>query len=610
MRELFHLVLFTFVITACGNPHLRELDPDRAILPVIAAPSEKSLDSLQAPAVSNTDEDSSVRIKTDKESEDKKLEIVNPNKEEELTVSYQLEIGKEFSFSSIDCVDTLKSLTPCSLNLVFSSSTVGVFKDNLIVTYSSKKDVSDSKQVRIPLVGERILADTKPSDLEDDGSDPSNTDLKIVPNLGSSAIDFGKSVVGEKVSQLIVLENTGKKDIRLLSSSISSPEDFILGNKGTCKHNLISKDKCTVEVIFLSNKEGIKQSEIRISYSSLDSDAMETSAKLIGEKFSKNSELAPGKIEIGNIKSSGIDFGIISLNSSSKMTVPLYNVGETPLDLMNLSLEGNDFILSHSCGKTLLPGSCSLEVVFPALKEGQFLSNLVVETTDGQKIMIPVKAAVEKQKECFKKNTYHVDAMGSHDFSKIVLPYKNSASNTTARMVNLYGTKVNSYIRSLNRYTVKDAQVVTSFRMPDLKGRIVELDINLDVSKVVLDGYKDTEMFCISTDSIQKCSGNDFRASNFYALRNDKFWVNNVAPVNAIYEENFMSKISRCGSYDCSSFKGELSMIEMLELNRKELRSIKALETLNIIITDDTRSLSLPKLKVVTKEKINCSSVE
>lgn len=580
-------------------------DSKQVILPVTAERlPDYTFSPLKPPVVTTSEGQPGVRVTTLDNDVKTPMLVKNPNEAEDLIVKYEIEKGTNFSILTNDCAEELLRKKMCSPVVVFSAKEPGIYTDNLIVTYSSKSNPSANSKVITPLFGEKKA------------EVPTDIDVTIVPNLGLNSIDFGKSLIDQPVSQMVTLKNEGNHAIKLSNINTNKP-DFTIGKNGSCKAEIQINQSCTVEVIFQSSVTGLKAGDLIVNFGSVLGGKQKTkSAQLIGEKIKDLNDCSgkpcsepqkPGKIEFAQINGNGVDFGTIAVNIPAKLTVPLMNVGETSLTIQSIEIKGTGFSLKNDCGKVLLPGFCSLEVTFLPKSVGSYSGSIVAKTTDGQSITLPVKGRGELLRECFKKTVQNITALPTYDMNKVVLPFLTSKAGTTAKTVALYGTKVNSYIKSLNRYTVKDGQLVTTFQIPaTIRGTITGLDVNLNASKVVLDGYKDTENLCFSSNAIKKCSGKDFVAQNFYALRNPKFWSKYSAPVNDLYEVALLKNITKCGAYDCTKFVGTLSTIKLLELNESELENMKKDGVVSLIITDDTRNHTLPTLTITSNEEIEC----
>ena len=569
------------------------------ILPVIGEklPKEVPVNPLLAPKVSG-----STTLSTPEEEALIPLKVENVDPDDDLLVSYKLEKGSHFKLDSSDCSSSLESGKSCKPVVKFSAEKPRTYKDNLIITYSSKSNPSDTRSVVVPLTA------TKTAVI------PTDISLDIIPNLGVNGIDFGKSLINQAITQMVVVRNPTDHEISLVSKAAKGLE-FEIGKNGSCKKVIAPHSKCEIEVVFNSANVGSVASELTLTYASIYGGAeKKVSAKLLGEKVKDLNDCSgkpcgepvkPAKLDFSSLNGQSLDFGQVSLNSKTKQTIPLFNTGDVPAEIESITISGEGYEMVSDCPKTLLPGFCNVEVVFGPKAEKHFDGVITVKTKDGQKVQVSVTGSGKQMLRCYKKTVHHVSAQPTYDISKVVLPYLNSSTQTTAKIYNLYGTKVNNLVKSLNRYTVKDSQVVTTFLIPALTGKVDQVEFTLDTSKVILDAHEDTESVCLSSSTIKKCSGKDFDTS-FIKLKNPKFWSANKVPVNDLYEASLLKDQYKCGSYTCANMKKTFSANKLFELSDSELMSVLKDKVVSLVVTDDTRNMSFPSLLITTSEEIAC----
>jgi hypothetical protein len=587
--------------TSKSHPELTK----KTILPVIAEKLTENtkVNPLIAPSVTTVDGKGQVGFSTLDPEFKVLMKVENIDLDDDVLVTYKMESGANFKLDQSNCGEVLESSKSCEPVIFFASDVPGVFKDNFIVTYASKSNPSDQRRVIVPVVGERLAV--IPEDIK----------LEIAPNLGANGIDFGKSLVNQALSQFITINNPTDHDVKLVSIN-SSSKSFEIGKNGSCKEVATANRKCTLEVIFNAEEVGLKSSELVVSYASIyGGKEKEFGVKLLGEKIKDLNDCGdkpcgepqkPGKIEIPSLNGDGLDFGLIGTNSKVKQNIPLLNTGDLSVDIKSIKIEGEGFELSHDCQKVLIPGQCNMEISFLPKDEKKYQGVIVVISKDGQEIRVPLKGSGKDIVKCSKKTVHHISAETAYDLKKVVLPYLNSSPVSNAKMHNLYGTKVNNFVKTINRYTVKDSQVATTFILPLLTGKVESVEFSLNTSKVILDAHQDTEAVCLSSQSIKKCSGRDFDSAKFLALKNEKFWNEFAAPVNAIYEESLLAGKYRCGKYFCSDMKKTFSANKLFDLSDTDLKSILSDKVLSLIVTDDTRNMTLPTLKITTSEEIEC----
>ena len=253
-KALFCMSLSSLMLfAACGNPHVNVKSSDRIRLPSITEPVTTK-GELMPPQMSS-DKGNLVELTTKLPEASKEIQIVNPNPEEDLLISYAVEKGDNFRLKLGDCVELLAATKSCKPEVIFFSTAPGIYQDNLIITYSSKSNPAEAKNILIPLRGERLV----------------DVIVPVIPtdiNLSVKSVDFGKSLVDQALSQMIEVRNPTEHKIALISKT-SNGAEFDIGKNGTCKKVIAPNSKCSLEVIFNSSVTGLSSRIITITYAFL-----------------------------------------------------------------------------------------------------------------------------------------------------------------------------------------------------------------------------------------------------------------------------------------------------------------------------------------------------
>lgn len=581
---------------ACGNPHLTTLDGDGAsFLPVIGTP--KDLD--QGPALLAKD---GLNVKTTQPSITTPVAIQNLDAQKGWKVEYKLEKGEHFRIVGGSCDADIQAAENCDLNIEYFSTVPGINLDNVIVTYYREDNTSEKKTLKIPLRGERqgVAVVIEP-----------RADILIKTPALKDELDFGKTLVSETPSGKAVIKNISDTDATL-TLKIEKGQNFsIISNK--CPPVLKAKEECIVDIAFSADKEGIYQDNLVATISDGKAD-ISTNFPLMGEKYKDTPAPVRGPLVASEVLSKDVDFGKISVGKPVTKQIEIINKGSLSYNLKDLKLSNNAFALSGgkfpglagTCGDIILPGSCLIEVTFIPKAVGIDKGTLVLETKEGDKVNLNLVGEGDAVKQCETAKEYLVIPEKSFPASQVIFPYLKSHSSTTAKLVTLYGTEVNGYIKALNSYIVKNGMVYVTFKLPKMEGEIANIDLAVDVRKVIQDSFKDTESLCLSTKDIRRCSGQEFTLASWQKLKNPKFWDITDAPVNQRYEEQFVNNEKKCGSYDCMNLKTEYKLSKIFDLNKADLEVIRKDGTMTVIFSDDTRLLSMPRISVKTKVKSSC----
>ncbi len=569
----------------------------------ISLRGEKLSDNLSPIILSPMDGGSEMDFKTAGTPFSSELNQKNPNNED-VIVSYKFEKGSNFRFkggnfpgTSGNCSAEQLPDANCKMEIEFFADEPGRYTDNLTATYALKSIPSQTKEVKMPLVGE-IVAPL-----------PSSLSVKLIG--GGSSFNFGSQPVNLSVrTDQILLENTGKTD-QYLDVKLIGGQPFRMNNH--CPAVLIPAATCTIDVHYVSTDVGTHNDIIRVTHHKPSGSDSVIDFPVTGTTVA--SPLTPGKLVLGTAEAGNIDYGTILSGTESRKLVEISNIGQMPVILKSQGINGDSFIFSGgsypgsrgTCGQIILPGSCSLDLAFLPSAPGTFNGGVLIVPTEGSALNIAIKGKAKNHdgNNCFKIEERQVLARSSNSAAGISFPYLRSARGTKSTLEVLYGTTTNARIPNLNRYTVKDAMVFVTFDIPEIPEEIVGMDVNLDVTKVVQDGFKDTESLCLSASGIKKCSGRRFTLASWKKLNNPNFWDEYSTPVTTTYEDEFSKNASGCGTYTCFYLEKRLSANEIFHLSAPELRALGN-NSVNLIFSDDTRLRTIPSLIVRVKKPVSC----
>lgn len=548
---------------------------------------------------------SGLELSTEATSVAGQVDQFNPNSEE-VIVSYKIEDGTHFRFNggtapgtNGTCKEIQASQKNCSLDIQFFATEVGQYKDNLIATYALKSNPEVKKEVRLPLKGEKKAAQV--------------SSLNVKPMSGDSAVDFGSAQINSPLrTDKVVIENNGNVP-QELNIALLGGAPFAISHD--CPSVLEAKQTCTVKVTYAPTNVGTHDDVIQVSHKK-PSSASISKIKIPVTGTATAVPLKPGQLVLDGLNSGNLDFGTVSTGSLTSKIVEVKNIGEMPVTLKSQVLAGEAFSFNGgtfpgsrgTCGEKILPGKCLIEVAFRPGSEGSHTGSILLTDVAANSLAIGLRGKAKKHNEdCFKIEEKRVLARLSNSASGVVFPYLNSAADTKMKLTTLYGTSTNSLVQSLNRKTVKDGMVFVTFDIPASNEKIVEAELNVDVTKVIQDGHADTESLCLASTGIRKCSGREFSLASWQKLKNPAFWSAQSSPVNSHYEDEFSKGTSTCGNYTCYSMVKALSVKGLFELNKEEFISLAG-QTIHFIFSDDTRLRTMPSLTIKTKKPIACSN--
>ncbi len=246
------------------------------------------------------------------------------------------------------CAASLDPGASCTINVVFSPTTVGSRTGSLSLTSNS-----NTAPAPVSLTG---------------------TGLAAVAALSPSSLAFGAQTVGTSTaSQAVTLTNSG--NMALSISALTAAGDFSQTNN--CGTSLNAGTSCTISVVFSPTALGSRTGSLSLTSNSNNNPAP---VSLSGTGLASVAAFSP----------SSLIFASQSVGSSSTaQAVTLTNNGNTLLSISSLQTSG-DFSQTNNCGTSLNAGaSCTINVVFSPAALGSRAGSLSLSSNSN-----PAPAAV------------------------------------------------------------------------------------------------------------------------------------------------------------------------------------------------------------------------
>lgn len=589
------LLFLLILAVACGNPHLEKVDGlGTKRVPVIAEP--KVLTALGIKT------DNGLSYVTNLPSLSKTMELLNLDTDKNWNLELNFEKGTNFRFKGPfpgehgTCKSELAASEKCLLDIEFFSSVAGFYADNLTIKYVSTTDAKDIRAISYALRGERRTTE-KPDDNDD--VTPGTYLLSVRAINSDKLLDFGKSFVNETIKSHLIIKNIGTKDVAFETSVVSGKEMRITEG-GTCSKELTPDDECILEVSFDSSVKGLFQDSAVIAYNHTT-----INFPLLGEKVQKKKQ---GPLVASEVFSNNVNFGKVKTGLTVTKQVEIQNLGETVYNLKDVILTNKSVfkIFSH-CGPVIYPGTCLIDVSYSPTEAKIDNGTLKVTTNEGDSVTLNLTGeGIKESNTCDSWNEYLIVPEKSYPSSDVVFPYLLKHPSTTAELNYLYGLEVNGYVKATDNYVVKNGMVYITFKLPEMKGTITNMNFGVKVLKVILDNYKDTESLCLSSNSVRKCSGHEFSLASWQQLKNSQFWDVYTKPVSERYEKQFASGERACGSYRCMNLNTQYELSDIFEMSEKEMQKLRADGIITLIFSDDTRMLKMPRIAIKTKTTKSC----
>ncbi|MFY7994426.1 MAG: choice-of-anchor D domain-containing protein [Bacteriovoracaceae bacterium] len=611
----FALIL---ILTSCGNPHLIRKNKPITQLPLITDQPSLSGDFNLLKVETLLGEKELLTKITDINNSGSQIVRVFNQDPKEMEVTYQILDGSHFAFNGGNfpgtngsCAASLESDKNCDIDLVFHADDEGVYQDKLIIIFKPKGSDLATKVIEFPLRGERK------------NSVVAAPLLKVAAQNGDESLNFGKTELSETISSKLIVTNVGNIPL-LIDSSFEKNNSFNFeggkypGSEGTCNETLDINESCHLHVSFTETSKGLHSDNLVTTYKASSGKSIEMTVRtsIFGEKTPKIG--TPGDLVPSEILGDSIDFGNISVGAQAAKQVEISNIGsmavkitETTInDSKNFSFNGGKFPGTRgTCNEIVQPGNCLLDLVYKPALAGHHSGNLNIATDNGKKLTLKLSGEAKSAQACFEESEVLLSAIPKARAVAPILPYLTQSTSTSSKLQVLYGTEVNGYYSTLDMYTVKDSMVYVQYDLPELEDEVISINFGVEVQKIVLDNYKDTESLCLSTSSnVRKCSGQQFSLDSWQKLLNKRFWDKYEAPVSELYTQQFDQGKWNCGNTSCMRLKKVYNLESIFDLNSKEMQTVIRGKRVSLVFSDDTRLMKLPKLLIKTKKKVECKN--
>jgi hypothetical protein len=554
------------------------------------------------------------------------LEITNIDPDHGYVIEYHLE--KEDAITRVTIPDgkvptkvEIKPHDTLKIPVIFKPGADTIVEiDQFVIEYTKKDDPTDTRTIIYPIRGEV----KKPVVVTEPKVEIIPTTLTITTISGQPIQDFGTTVTGKSIDGKIIVTNTSKEPIKI-DLHIEKDDAFRIKDPKECPEILKVDESCSIVVILDSKIPGTHQDQLVIEHGSLKRDEREiTKIPLVAIKIEDletcgdkpcGKPFKEGTLISSEVFSNDIDFGLVSVGTLIKKQVEIQNKGDVALTIKEHELD-NQGVFSFSGGKfpgekgtcsdILLPGSCVVEISYRPLEARPDIGSLVVKSSEGPSVKLTISGTGSEKKSCDTTNEYLVVPEKTYPASQVIFPYLKSKTGTAAKLEQLYGMQVNSYVPEIKDHTVKDGMVYVTFNLPAMEGEIISMNFGVNVYKVIRDNFKDTESLCLSSPDIRKCSGHEFSLASWQKLKNPDFWNLHKAPVNDLYEKQLVSGENKCGSKDCLALNTRYELRDIFNLSADEFQTIRNEGTFTLIFSDDTRMQTMPRISVKTKVKKAC----
>lgn len=631
--QLLATQLLIMLFIGCGNPHLLtnstgtngsinpELEP-----PTIETPTPTSTPtatpSLDIVILDNDQEISNYDFGKFAKNEQPSKTLTVFNKGTVVGVSTTPAQSNDNDFVFVDsnaCLTVVEPGAKCNFVVTFKSKKLGFRNTNLKFSYINQNFKLEA-QKNLDLTGIKIKAN--PKDV-----------LKLSWSFNDEKVaNFGKSRVEDSTVIYVTIKNEDTVDAYLQEQSFPSEYFTILDN--ACLDKIEVGSFCTFKVKFETDIAGLHERSFGLNYSDDSGDlfvALETVFR--GEKVAGS---AAPIITISEFDSHGLDFGEVSLGNKYDKLLEVTNTNNQDLvvSLDEIFLQGSaDFNFTGgkfpgtrgTCKRLVAAGRCLIEFTFIPTSLGK-QHNLLTLRSTSQKILKTelLGTGIENsQKPCQHKSDYLFFSEGKFNpkHSSIVYPYLTSVPTSKQKLSLLYGLETNKRYNCSNCEAVQDAMVLSRYNNINWpESDFLHANIQVHVGKVHHSRkWLYTEMLCIQNTMDKICSGELFnkeKEQSWYALLNKNFFNTRPGPVNLEFnnmlfkDERHISRTTAEGiKIDQAMIMNTLSLARIYDISPDKVENILRAGFLNVILVDDIKNISFPRLQVTSKKDIVCENI-
>ena len=228
------------------------------------------------------------------------------------------------------CPSLLPAGLSCSIAVAFTPQTAGAQSGSLVITDDGNPAGGSQDTVRL-----------------------TGFAYQPVATLSATVLAPGANLGGAAAPQVVTVTNTGDGTLTIRSIGITGPAAGDYTQSSTCLRTIGPGGSCAITVGFTAHGYGVRAATLTL-YD--DGPGGTQSVSLRGTGTAVKPLLSSGYLTFGG--------GSVG-NPSVPQNVVLFNAGNGLLVIGSITLSGNDFIMSTSCGSTLASGaSCTITVTF------------------------------------------------------------------------------------------------------------------------------------------------------------------------------------------------------------------------------------------------------
>jgi sugar lactone lactonase YvrE len=228
------------------------------------------------------------------------------------------------------CPSKLLPGLSCPIGVTFTPQAAGARSGSLVVTSDGNAAPGSHNTVRLTGFGYQPVA-----------------------SLSAATLSPGANLGGSAAPQVVTVTNTGDGALTIGAVGISGAAAGDYTQSNSCLRTIAPGGSCSITVKFTPHGYGIRAAALTLTDDGL---GRMQSIALRGTGTAARPLLSSGYLNFG-----GTGVG----NPTAPQSVVVFNAGNGLLSIDSISLTGDDFIMSTSCGSTLASGtSCMVSVTF------------------------------------------------------------------------------------------------------------------------------------------------------------------------------------------------------------------------------------------------------
>ena len=193
--------------------------------------------------------------------------------------------------------------------------------------------------------------------------------------VAPDAVDFGSVVAGLTAERTVTVSNTGNAALGVNGVFLEGGDAASFMETNNCT-TVAPGSSCSVALTYFPSGEGVQATTLVIESSDPNNATVEV-------PVSGRAVAAP-VAEI-SVSPDSVNFGAVDQGQTASRSVTVSNLGSAALNIIGIDLAGDtnsEFFQSHNCALVMPAASCTVELGYTPVAEGNSSASLVIESDD------------------------------------------------------------------------------------------------------------------------------------------------------------------------------------------------------------------------------------